>query len=49
MDEVHLGSGTLTEELAGPYGVDVGMVDFDVGVPKIVPRESLSLFREFTP
>ena len=49
LDEVHLGSGTLTAELAGPYGVDVGMVDFDVGVPKIVPRESLSLFREFTP
>ena len=36
LDEVHLGSGRLTEELIGPYGVDVGMVDFDVGVPKIL-------------
>ncbi|WP_143450361.1 hypothetical protein [Janthinobacterium sp. BJB446] len=39
LDAVHLGSGTLTEELANLYGVDVGMVDFDVGVPKIIPRE----------
>lgn len=34
LDEVHLESDTLTEELASLYGVDVGLVDLDVGVPK---------------
>jgi hypothetical protein len=44
LDEVVLGDSSLTDALEGPYGVDVGLVQFDVGVPMIPLRDALSIF-----
>ena len=47
LDEVFLGERSLTEELDGPYGVDVGLVRVDGGMPTIPSRSALSLFSSF--
>jgi hypothetical protein len=49
LDEVFLGESSLSEALEGPYGVDVGLIQFDVGVPIIPPRDALSLFSGSAP
>jgi hypothetical protein len=48
LDEVLLGDRSLTETLEGPYGVDVGLVQFDAGVPTIPSRDALSIFSGFS-
>jgi hypothetical protein len=45
IDEVFLGESSLTEALDGPFGVDVGNVEFNIGMPAIPLRNHLSIFR----
>jgi len=44
MDEVFLGELSLDEQLQGPYGVDVGLIDWKSSEPEVRPREQLSIF-----
>lgn len=44
LDEVFLGEKSLTEALNEPYGVDVGVIEFDDRSPRIRHRDDLSIF-----
>jgi hypothetical protein len=45
LDEVFLGNRSLSEELGGPYGVEIGHIRWSSTEPEVRPREELSVFK----
>jgi len=46
LEELFLAGERILEELRGPYGVDVGNILWEAGVPKTRLREQLAVFTQ---